>query len=55
MAGRNISRGLIYAVGVELTDEQWLAIADLFPDPAADHAKEESHPGSDPTDSAACG
>ena len=33
MAGTNISKGREYAVGVELTDEQWLAIADLFPDP----------------------
>lgn len=33
MAGKNISKGREYAVGVELTDKQWLAIADLFPDP----------------------
>ena len=31
MAGKNISKGRVYAVGVELTDEQWLAIAHLFP------------------------
>jgi transposase len=32
MAGKNISKGRTYAVGVELTDEQWLLIADLFPE-----------------------
>ncbi len=34
MAGKNISKGREYAVGVELTDEQWLVIADLFPAPS---------------------
>lgn len=33
MAGKNISKGRTYAVGVELTDAQWLLIKDLFPEP----------------------